>query len=48
MDPISPRVTAAAVWTGSGVDMRTVPVPELGDGEVLVRVRLATVCGSDL
>lgn len=48
MDPIPPRVTAAAVWTGSGVDVRTVPVPDLGAGEVLVRVRLATVCGSDL
>ena len=48
MDPIPPRVTLAAVWTGSGVDVRTVPIPALGVGEVLVRVRLATVCGSDL
>ncbi|CDO31498.1 zinc-binding dehydrogenase [Mycolicibacterium porcinum] len=48
MDQIPPRVTAAAVWTGSGVDVRMVPVPELGVGDVLVRVRLATVCGSDL
>lgn len=48
MDPIPPRVTAAAVWTGAGVDVRTVPIPNLGSGEVLVRVRLATVCGSDL
>ena len=48
MDPIPPRVTLAAVWTGSGVDVRTVPIPALGAGEVLVRVRLATVCGSDL
>lgn len=48
MDPIPPRVTTAAVWTGSGVEVREVPVPVLGDGEVLVRVRLATVCGSDL
>ncbi|MED5811168.1 zinc-binding dehydrogenase [Mycolicibacterium sp. 050232] len=48
MDPIPPRVTVAAVWTGSGVDVRTVPIPELCAGEVLVRVRLATVCGSDL
>lgn len=48
MDSIPPRVTAAAVWTGSGVDVREVPVPELDAGEVLVRVRLATVCGSDL
>lgn len=48
MDPIPPRMTMAAVWTGSGVDVRTVPIPALGAGEVLVRVRLATVCGSDL
>ncbi|CRZ16663.1 zinc-binding dehydrogenase [Mycolicibacterium neworleansense] len=48
MDSVPPRVTAAAVWTGSGLDVRTVPVPELGAGEVLARVRLATVCGSDL
>ncbi|WP_454788038.1 zinc-binding dehydrogenase [Mycolicibacterium lutetiense] len=48
MDPIPPRMTAAAVWTGFGVDVREVPIPELGAGEVLVRVRLATVCGSDL
>ncbi|KHO28302.1 dehydrogenase [Mycolicibacterium setense] len=48
MDPIPPRVTAAAVWTGSGVDVGPVPIPALGTGEVLVRVRLATVCGSDL
>ncbi|MGA5543759.1 zinc-binding dehydrogenase [Mycobacterium sp. NPDC051198] len=48
MDPIPPRVTMAAVWTGTGVDIRTVPIPALGAGEVLVRVRLATVCSSDL
>ncbi len=48
MDPIPPRVTVAAVWTGSDVDVRTVPIPDLGPGEILVRVRLATVCGSDL
>ncbi|WP_029106064.1 zinc-binding dehydrogenase [Mycobacterium sp. URHD0025] len=48
MDPIPPRMTAAAVWTGTGVDVQAVPIPALGTGEVLVRVRLATVCGSDL
>lgn len=49
MDPIAPGVTVAAVWaSGSGVLLQKVDVPELGDGEVLVRVRLATVCGSDL
>ncbi|OMB98909.1 dehydrogenase [Mycobacterium sp. NS-7484] len=49
MDSLAPGVTVAAVWTGaSDIELRTVPIPELGAGEVLVRVRLATVCGSDL
>ncbi|MBU9762673.1 dehydrogenase [Mycobacterium sp. TNTM28] len=48
MDPLPPRVTTAAVWTGTGVDLQAVPIPALGDGDALVGVRLATVCGSDL
>lgn len=49
MDPFTPRVTMAAVWTGgTGIELRKVDIPELVDGDVLVRVRLATVCGSDL
>ncbi|GAB5897432.1 alcohol dehydrogenase catalytic domain-containing protein [Mycolicibacterium mageritense] len=49
MDPFTPRVTMAAVWTGgTGIELRKVDIPELDDGDVLVRVRLATVCGSDL
>ncbi|OOL27553.1 dehydrogenase, partial [Rhodococcus rhodochrous] len=48
MDPVAGGLTRAAVWTGDGVDVRDVPVPRLGAGELLVRVRLATVCGSDL
>ncbi|GAA4204136.1 alcohol dehydrogenase catalytic domain-containing protein [Streptosporangium oxazolinicum] len=37
------------VWTGgAGFEERRVPLPEPGPGETLVRVRLATVCGSDL
>ncbi|MGE2716735.1 zinc-binding dehydrogenase [Mycolicibacterium litorale] len=46
----SPRIdrTVAAVWRG-GADISLCPVsvPALGAGDVLVRVRLATVCGSD-
>ncbi len=41
-------MTRAAVWTGDGVDVRKVDIPELGEGDTLARVRLATVCGSDL
>jgi putative phosphonate catabolism associated alcohol dehydrogenase len=48
MDQITPRLTRAAVWTRDGVDIREMKIPELGPGEVLVRVSLATVCGSDL
>jgi threonine 3-dehydrogenase len=48
VDTVPTGVTRAAVWTGSGVDVKKVELPELGDGETLVRVRLATVCGSDL
>jgi putative phosphonate catabolism associated alcohol dehydrogenase len=49
MDPVSSRLTTAAVWFGGAdVDLRQVEIPALADGETLVRVRLATVCGSDL
>lgn len=49
MDPLTPGVTRVAVWTGgSDVDIRDVEVPEISDGDLLVRVALATVCGSDL
>ncbi|MEE6177263.1 zinc-binding dehydrogenase [Mycobacterium sp. 050134] len=40
--------TLAAVWRGGhDIAVQPIPVPPLGPGEVLVRVRLATVCGSD-
>lgn len=49
MDP-RPGVlnTTAAVWFG-GTDIRLehLPLPTLGPGERLARIRLATVCGSD-
>jgi putative phosphonate catabolism associated alcohol dehydrogenase len=48
MDTVQTRVTRAAVWTGRGVDVKNVDLPEVASGETLVRVRLATVCGSDL
>ena len=41
----------AAVWRGpgGGFAIERIPLPgSLADGEVLVRVRLATLCGSDL
>lgn len=40
--------TRAAVWRGDArIAVEQVPVPPLGPGDVLVRVRFATVCGSD-
>lgn len=58
MDPIPGHVTGAALataplataqlWTGDVTMVsRSVPLPVLTDGELLVEVRLATVCGSD-
>ena len=40
----------AAIFEAPGVplQMRSVPLPSLTEGETLVRVRLATICGSDL
>ncbi|MER8037324.1 zinc-binding dehydrogenase [Streptomyces hydrogenans] len=40
----------AAVWSGpdSGFALVTQPRPELAPGEVLVRIELATICGSDV
>lgn len=46
----APRVdrTVAAVWHGgNNIALESVAVPPLGPGDVLARVRLATVCGSD-
>ncbi|AMY54932.1 alcohol dehydrogenase catalytic domain-containing protein [Rhodococcus fascians] len=48
MDQIAVGLTRAAVWTGSGVEMRDIEIPALESGDLLVRVDLATVCGSDL
>jgi putative phosphonate catabolism associated alcohol dehydrogenase len=40
--------TVAAVWRGDGdIAVEPIAVPPLSSGDVLVRVRLATVCGSD-
>lgn len=48
MDTLTRRLTRAAVWSGAGVRVCELALPEPGPGELLVRVRLATVCGSDL
>ncbi|WP_280414766.1 zinc-binding dehydrogenase [Nocardia carnea] len=48
MDTLTRRLTRAAVWSADGVRVRDVELPTPGPGELLVRVDLATVCGSDL
>src|SRR5580692_7279811 len=41
-------MTAAFLPGNSTVEMRTVHVPEPGHGEVLLRVKASTICGSDI
>ncbi|NUP28747.1 MAG: alcohol dehydrogenase catalytic domain-containing protein [Nocardia sp.] len=48
MDTLTRRLTRAAVWSETGVELRDLELPTPGPGELLVRVSLATVCGSDL
>ncbi|MGW1739857.1 zinc-binding dehydrogenase [Nocardia sp. NPDC001965] len=48
MDTLTRRLTRAAVWSETGVELRDIELPTPGPGELLVRVSLATVCGSDL
>ena len=39
----------AAVWTGYGkLEIQEVPVPEIGESEVLIQVMAAGVCITDL
>ena len=41
-------MTAAFLPGNSTVEMRTVPVPKPGHGEVLLRIKASTICGSDI
>src|ERR1700731_2838094 len=44
-----PATMLAAVYRGiNDVRLETVPVPEIGAGELLVRVHTCGVCGTDL
>jgi len=45
---MSQTMTAAFLPGDSTVEMRTVPVPSPGHGEVLLRVKASTICGSDI
>ena len=44
-----PETMRAAVYRGvNDVRVETVPVPQIGSGEVLVRIRACGICGTDL
>ena len=44
-----PATMLAAVYRGTNdVRVETVPVPEIGAGELLVRVHTCGICGTDL
>lgn len=45
---MSKRMRAAFLPGNSTVELREVPVPEPGHGEVLVAVKASTICGSDI
>ena len=45
---MSETMTAAYLPGNSTVEMRTVPVPTPGNGEVLLAVKASTICGSDI
>src|SRR6059036_456735 len=44
-----PSTMQAAVYRGvNDVRLETVPVPEIGSGEILVKVQTCGICGTDL
>src|ERR671930_2548188 len=48
-DKTIPTTMLAAVYRGvNDVRMESVPVPEIGPGELLVRVHTCGICGTDL
>ena len=47
--PVIPSTMSAGVYRGAGrVAVETVPVPQIGEGEVLFRVGACGICGTDL
>lgn len=47
-DAMSTTMKAAYLPGNSTVDIREVPIPEPGHGEVLLKMKSSTVCGSDI
>ena len=49
MSQIVPKTMRAAVYRGiNDVRVETIAVPEIGDGEVLVKIHTCGICGTDL
>ena len=46
--PVSETMRAAILYGKEDVRLETVPVPSIGPGELLVRVRAALTCGTDI
>src|ERR1700689_723727 len=47
--PLSAREMRAGVYRGKGrVVVETVPIPQVGEGEVLFRVAACGICGTDI
>ena len=47
--PVIPKTMLAAVYRGvNDVRVETVPVPEIGAGELLVKIHTCGICGTDL
>ena len=45
---MSEEMLGAVLYGQEDVRLETVPVPEPGPGEVLIRIDCATTCGTDL
>ncbi len=42
------KMTAAVLYGKEDLKIEKVPIPRVGDGEVLVKVQVALTCGTDL
>src|SRR5256885_2401809 len=45
---VNGKMTAAVLYGKEDIKIERVPIPRVGDGEVLVKVQVALTCGTDL
>jgi len=45
---VNGKMTAAVLYGKEDLKIEKVPIPRVGDGEVLVKVQVALTCGTDL